>query len=156
MTTTDDRAAYSAGLRQLADLLDAHPEIPLPYDGRPNGGTPITIHHLDGNRGAFAATVRALPGRKEKAVHGDYYDVNVSLHGLRLTVAAFRDTVCERIVTGTREVTREVRDPDALAAVPTTTVTETVEDVEWVCSPLTAPAADDLDSLARADEAVPA
>jgi hypothetical protein len=63
----------------------------------------------------------------------------VDVHGLKVKVTTYRDAVCERVVTGTREVTREVRDPDALAAVPTTTVTETVEDVEWVCAPLTAP-----------------
>lgn len=138
-----DRAGYTAGLRQLADLLDAHPEIPLPFHGRP-GCSPITIHHLDGDREAFAATVRALPGRKDKAVNGNYYNVEVALHGLRLQVTAYRDTVCERIVTGTRQVEREVPDPDALAAVPTTTVTETVEDVRWECSPLTAPAVEQV------------
>jgi hypothetical protein len=47
-----------------------------------------------------------------------------------------RNEVCEKVVTGTREVTKEVPDPEALAAVPKVTVTETVEDVEWRCHPI--------------------
>lgn len=140
---TADRAGYTAGLRALADLLDTHPEVPLPYDG---SAVPLTIHHLYARdpertvREEFQATLRALPGRKDKAPDGTYFDVEFELHGLKLTVTAFRDDVCERVVTGTREVTREVPDPDALAAVPTTTITETVEDVTWECRPLLAPA----------------
>lgn len=138
MTTDTDRAGYTAGLRALADLLDAHPEVPLPYHGT---AARMAIYQLSAGREAFAATVRALPGHKRKEVEGDTYRVAVDLDGLRLEAVAYRETVCERVVTGTREVTRQVPDPDALAAVPTTTVTETVEDVRWDCLPLTAPAA---------------
>ncbi len=45
-----------------------------------------------------------------------------------------RAKVCERVVTGTREVTEEVPDPDA----PKVTVTRVVEDVEWRCSSILA------------------
>ena len=137
-TTTDDRAGYTAGLRQLADLLDAHPEIiPLPTQGN---FSPISICVWD--REGFLAAVRALPGMRSKAATTeDYYRVDALLSGgLKVQVVTTRDTVCERVVTGTREVTREVPDPAALATVPMQTVTETVEDVEWVCLPLTAPA----------------
>jgi heme-binding NEAT domain protein len=51
-------------------------------------------------------------------------------------VSVDREEICERIVTGTREVTVEVPDPEQLAAVPTVSVTKTVEDVEWICRPL--------------------
>jgi hypothetical protein len=140
-TPTDQRGGYTAGLRALADLLDAHPEVPLPYDGTLGR---ISIHHLypiDPKRTVreeFQATLRALPGRKDKDPDSTYFNVEVELHGLSLVVTAFREEVCERVVKGTREVSREVPDPDALAAVPTTTVTETVEDVEWVCRPILA------------------
>jgi hypothetical protein len=141
MTTTDTRSSYTAGLRALADLLDDNPQVPLPYDGT---RSPITIHHLFAQNGGsvreeFLDTVRAFPGRKVKDPGDHYYDVEVQLHGLSIQITTFRDEVCERVVKGSREVTREVPDPDALAAVPTTTVTETVEDVEWVCQPLLAP-----------------
>jgi hypothetical protein len=134
-----DRTEYTKGLRALADILDAHPEVPLPYHGRE--GTPLAIYHLnrkDETRAAFLASVRAFPGRKEKDANDGTYRVAATLHGVRVEVVAYRETVCERVVTGTREVTREVPDPDALAALPKTVVTETVEDVEWICQPLTA------------------
>ena len=31
--TSEDRAAYTAGLRALADAIDAHPTLPLPDGG---------------------------------------------------------------------------------------------------------------------------
>lgn len=55
---------------------------------------------------------------------------------VNIWVYASRSEVCERVVKGTREVTKEVPDPEALKAVPKVTVTETVEDVEWVCMPI--------------------
>ncbi len=135
-----DRADYITGLRALADLLEQHPEVPLPYQG---SHVPMVIHHLGNSsaeRDAFLATVRVLPGTKTKSVNlADYFDVDAQIVGLKVQVTAYRDTVCERTVTGTREVTREVPDPAALAAVPKLTVTETVEDVRWDCLPLTAP-----------------
>jgi hypothetical protein len=140
---TIDRSAYTSGLRLLADILDDHPEVPLPYDGRV---APITIHHLYASeagrtiREEFQATIRAFPGTKTKNASdgGSYFDVDLDLHGLKVQISTLRDEVCERVVTGTREVTREVPDPQALAAVPTVTVKETVEDVRWECRPLLA------------------
>lgn len=135
---TDDRTGYTAGLRALADLLDAHPEVPLPYHG---STAPLTIMHLSGadQRTKFLASVRAFPGHKTKEARDAYFDVEVMLHGLSVQITANRDAVCERVVTGTRVLYRDVPDPEALAAVPTTTVTETVEDVRWDCRPLLAP-----------------
>lgn len=69
---------------------------------------------------------------------GDYAGVILRFGEVGLYVYAGRGEVCERIVTGTREVTKEVPDPKALAEVPKVTVTETVEDVEWKCTPLLA------------------
>lgn len=140
-TETDQRAAFTAGLRKFADLLDANPDVPLPYDG--SEASPISIHHLWPRNGGsvrdeFLATVRAFPGTREKDPRQNYFDVEVQLAGLHVSITTYRDQVCERVVTGVREVTREVPDPESLAAVPTTTVTETVEDVEWVCAPLLA------------------
>lgn len=144
---TDSRSHYTAGLRALADLLDANPHVPLPHHGSKH--SPLAIMHLGGydeesraaERAAFTETVRALPGQREKrAWTADsttaYFEVSAQLEGLYVRVTAFRDTVCERRVTGTRTITREVHDPEALAAVPTVTLTETVEDVEWECVPL--------------------
>jgi hypothetical protein len=140
-STTDPRTAYTAGLRQLADILDAHPDVPLPYEGRVS---PISFafhgYEVEDHAGELASAARILiPGIREKKADDAYFRVAGSLHGLRIECWAMREQVCERIVTGTREVTREVPDPEALAAVPTKVVTETVEDVRWECRPLLAP-----------------
>lgn len=55
---------------------------------------------------------------------------------VNLQVYAEREKVCTRRVLGVREVTEEVPDPEVLKAVPTVTVTRTVEDVEWDCHPI--------------------
>jgi hypothetical protein len=135
MNDSDTRAAYTAGLRALADVLDEHPELPLPYDGTTS---PVCVFAYD--REHVATFAKVLPGPVEKVYEDDDQTFGFRLRGLfggvKFEVIAPRAEVCTRIVKGTREVTREVPDPAALAAVPTTTVVETVEDVEWVCSPL--------------------
>jgi hypothetical protein len=136
---TTDRAAYTSGLRKFADLLDEHPEIELPLDG--SDCAPITTYYLgDDAKERVSAFVRAVPGRVNKRYDDAHFHAEATLDGLHVRALAYRNAVCERIVTGTREVTEEVPDPKALAAVPTTTVTRTVEDVEWVCAPLLAEA----------------
>lgn len=138
-SNSDTRRGYIAGLRQLADILEQHDQLPLPYHGSSVPLTFMFFNHGEDNRAALANAVRAIPGRLDKnARDNGYFDVDGQLHGLKIQFTAYRDEVCERIVTGTTEVTREVPDPDALAKVPTTTVTETVEQVEWRCHPLLA------------------
>lgn len=140
--TDQQRADYVAGLRALAEVLEQHPEVPLPYN--PTQGV-ISFHFLFGEnpRADMAATVRALPCRLDKDPRGDdYFDLIGRLHGLNVRLVAFRQDVCTRVVVGTREVEEEVPDPDALAQVPTVTQTRLVEDVEWQCTPLLASAAE--------------
>lgn len=139
----DPRAEYIAGLRALADLLEEHGDWPLPTDG---SSSPfdwwVWDHNAGDSRSVFAAIVRALPGTKTKTVGEGYaatwFTVTAQLRGLTIDVNANRATVCTRVVKGVREVTEEVPDPDALAAVPTITVTREVEDVEWECAPILA------------------
>lgn len=136
------RSDYTAGLRALADLLDANPDVPLPsrlgrdfswavFGSKVPTGQKVPV--------ALADLARTLiPGVRNKRADDGYFRVSGKLHGLNLEVWAMREAVCTRVVTGTETVTRGVLDAAALAAVPTTTVTETVETVEWVCAPLLA------------------
>lgn len=140
------RAEYVKGLRALADALEANPEsLPLPYYGNDTRNT-IYFLHADDPRASLAAATHALPCsfRKRVTDYGDgsreTFRLEGELHGLRLELVAYRDAVCERVVTGTAEVTKTVKDPEALAAVPEIEVTETIETVEWVCSPIMAAA----------------
>jgi hypothetical protein len=144
----DERALYIQGMRDLMDALEASPSIPLPYQGRADT-IALTFHFLNGAdpRAEMAAAARALPCdfRKEPKDYGDvsYLDLAGAIRGVRIRLVAYRDAVCTRVVTGTREVTRTVQDPEALAQVPEVEITETVEDVTWECGSLLAPAADD-------------
>jgi hypothetical protein len=153
-TETDPRAeqrrGYIAGLRALADLLEQNPDL-YSYFGLTLEKLLIPVSHADDPRAALAAFLRAGKAaglRVSKAYDENFGSVDVYLSdALRAHVYAGREQVCERVVVGSREVTREVPDPEALKAVPTTTVIETVEDVRWECRPLLAAgeAADDLD-----------
>jgi hypothetical protein len=138
---TTQRTEYIAGLRALADLLEQHATIPLPAQGVL---VPMGIHYFtEDAREGMAQFARVFPGSLDKKTRegggADYFDLVGTLHGVKVQATAFRDQVCTRVVKDVREVTEEVPDPDALAAVPTVTVTKTVEDVEWVCEPLLAP-----------------
>ncbi|MFD9950856.1 hypothetical protein ACFWYW_19740 [Nonomuraea sp. NPDC059023] len=136
--TEAKRAAYTAGLRALADILDANPDLPLPY-----AGTDSTLNWIElgdeARRGA-AVFARLMPGAVEKSVSetaGQFY-LEFTLHGLNLRWIATREEMCERVVVGTHEVEVEEPDPDALALVPKIKRTEIVEDVEWQCRPVLA------------------
>lgn len=133
------RAEQIAGIYQLALWLEQNPDIPIPYALQGHGYTSINIHaaHGDGDEKAvMAAAARAIPGRVEKDVIADrLFTIEGTIPGgVRVQVLAARDQVCKRVVTGTREVTKTV--PDPMITVPTVEVTETVEDVEWVCEPI--------------------
>ena len=134
---TADRAGYIAGLRRIADALEADPLLPLPYDGT-SSEFPVFTHSQD----ELVRWVRVLDGKRDKEVTdspGYGFELRGVVGALRVLVYAPRDLVCTRRVVGTREVIEEVPDPDALAAVPTTTVTRTEEVIEWDCGPILAP-----------------
>ena len=145
---TDARQAYIDGLHQIADFLAEHPEVPLPAMGDYASGeyaptltiyTQLSRGDTRDQRTKLADIARAM-GRAEKSTRHEFA-IWRRFAGVVLAAYADRDEVCDRVVTGTREVTEEVPDPDALAAVPKVSVTKVVEDVEWVCTPLLKPAA---------------
>lgn len=144
MIATDTRAAYIAGLRRIADALEADPDVAMPFSGNA-GGTPfyVFIHEGSGSREQVAAWARLLDSGARKVYDDESNAFGFELHGqvagVQVKVCAARDLVCTRRVVGTREVVEQVADPEALAAVPTVTVTRTEDVVEWDCSPLLAP-----------------
>ena len=150
MTAPDERAAYIAGLRLLADVLESRPDLPLPTDGS-RAGLPLTWSFgfaWEDPKAAMATAARLLPCSFAKDYVGEddpltaKLNLNGRIEGLHLRLTAYRDMVCTKVITGTREVTEDVPDPEALASVPVVSVTTTVEDFEWRCSPLLAPAED--------------
>ena len=134
------RAEQIAGVYQLALWLEQNPDIPIPWEiAGTSEQSSILIHAHHGEadqKTIMAAAARAIPGKVDKDVIGNHlFSIEGTIPGgVRVKVIANRDEVCERVVTGTREVTKTV--PDPMVTVPTIEVTETVEDVEWVCGPL--------------------
>jgi len=149
--TADEKAIALAArqaesLRALADMIEANPQLAeeISY----GLGNSISVPIVDGDQkaklAAFAkATTKAgAKVTKHATGGGNYFGIKATLGEVTLDVWASRDQVCERIVTGTKEVTEEVLDPEALAAVPRVAVTKTVEEVEWRCTSLLAAGAE--------------
>lgn len=132
-----ERDLHCDGLQALVDLLRAHPELrsPFQYSEILN-----SISHVEDPKAELAGWARATSHlRPSKDYDGDYAHLVIHFGpDIDLKVYAGRALVCERIVTGTETVTKTVKDPEALKAVPEVEVTEEVETVEWVCSPLLA------------------
>lgn len=136
---TGKRAEYIKGLRALADAMEQHPELPIPWQG--GQYMPMTFHFLHARdaRAEMAAARRALGVPMDKKPREDgYFDLAGMLHGLHVTLNAYRKDVCERVVVATREVEIEEPDPQAVPALPKVKRTEVVEDVEWICGPILA------------------
>lgn len=136
-----DRTDYITGLRALADLFEAHDDLPLPSQGQYEViPFSIVFGGDDAARERMARAVREIGGNWQKHItEAPEYDLahlrlRQQVHGLHLELVADRNAVCTRVVTGTRQVTEEVPDPDA----PMVTVTKQVDDIEWVCEPLLA------------------
>lgn len=143
-TTPTTARRQADGLRRLADMIEANPELAEEMD--------IALSSMnvwigaDDQRATLVAFARAgaragATVTKDKGGTSDqYFGARIEFGPVGFYAYGYRNQVCERIVTGTREVTKEVPDPEALAAVPKVTVTETVEDVEWRCTSLLASA----------------
>lgn len=136
------RTEYIMGLRMLADVLEGHPEVRLPVYGRSGARIHFYFDGTPDGITAMAAARRAFPCTWEKHFTGgentDWFDLRGELAGLEIELYTPRDAVCERVVTGTREVTEIVKDPEVLAKVPEIEVTKVIEEVEWRCHPVLA------------------
>lgn len=132
--SAEARAGYITGLRQLAALLELHPELNVPATDTIQF---FPLGSPEDEKAYLAAFARHVPGSKQKKTTGDtLFLLTGQLAGLKVEAVAWRRSVCERVVVGTETVTTTVKDPQALAAVPEVEVTEEREVVEWRCSPI--------------------
>jgi hypothetical protein len=133
------RIQQAEALRRLADFVEQNPEFEDVFLYTFNN---INVFPRGDKKAQIAEFVRAglrSGARVEKRVIGDWFAATLHFGaGVDIDVTAQRDEVCERVVTGTKTVTKTVPDPEALATVPTVEVTEEIEQVEWVCRPLLA------------------
>lgn len=138
----------AAALNQIAAVLKSNPDLVQHVRHTPLLNVNIPISTAADQRAAIAAMTRAAllhgaTAKKQPYGTGDtLFGAKLTFGPISLHVYGDRDQVCERVVVGTREVTEEVPDPEALAAVPKVTVTRTVEDVRWECRPLLADSQD--------------
>lgn len=131
-------AEITAGLRAVADLLE---EVPAAATILAGTKLLVPVMHESDPVALLAAIARAgaaQGGKVSKSYETKYANVDVTFGPVVLQAYADREQVCERVVVGTETVTKKVKDPKALAAVPEIEVTEEVEQVEWRCRPLLA------------------
>lgn len=138
-TTTSKAAQQAAGLRRIADLIEANPELAGWFDHiltGPHGGIDIFPRGKDYRAALawFVRTAKAAGATITKDISDKLYNVEASFGGVKVKALSSRGEVCERVVVGTETVTRMVPDP----AAELVEVTETVDVVEWVCAPLLA------------------
>lgn len=123
-----ERAEYVAGLRALADAIEAEPGIPI--------DRPVTIEVYDwgGSKADFQESVRGLGGVRTKHVSDAYMRVSRSFGPHRVTVVGDRDEVCTAKVIGTEEIATKVRQGEDER--PWVQVVETVDILAWDCEPV--------------------
>lgn len=115
----DKRAETAAGLRALADWLEATPDFDLPL---------VCASHLTHNV-AELARLGSLMGTAEKTTSGSFVGLRRRFGPVELKVQAFHEDVCERVQVGTRPA-EKVKLPEGA-----TWQTEIVEEpvYEWRC-----------------------
>ncbi len=108
------RKCFLRSLRDLADFLDEHPQVPIPYKD--------TMNVFVNAREELAAIIRGS-GHWEKSYVGNYFSIAKEFgEDLSYEVNVGRDQVCHKVVTGTRVVPAVEAQPEH---------EELIE--EWIC-----------------------
>lgn len=118
-----DRNIFIQGLRDLADFLEANPELPCPTYGTFNTYGP------DKETMALFAKL-AAPVSKHVTPSGETFWLRRNFGPIELDMNCARETVCERVKTGTRTIPAQ---PETV--LPATQEKEE-EIYEWRCSPI--------------------
>lgn len=111
----DERAQLIQGLRDLADFLEARPDLPAPAAPR--------FDIWAKSRAEFTAYVRQL-GKSTKHATDPYMWFRREFGPVALDVVAHREKVCTKRVVGVEEVPER------------TIPAHTREIVEWDCGPI--------------------
>lgn len=123
MTT---HAEFTAGLRELADWYDAHPEIALPI-------AEMAVYSEPDTKERAAVVARTLGGFIQKEIIGTYLRLKRTFGPVELRFVFERDAVCVARVVRVDEIPEEVIPEHVIPA-------HTREIVEWDCQPILAPA----------------
>lgn len=124
-------AEQAAGLRALADMIEANPQLNAHFD-RMSAFFPKSA-----DAQAEIARAGLRHGAKvDKDVWEKQHNIILKWGPVHVHALANRETVCERVQVGEETVTTTV--PDPTVEVPMVEVTETVPKYEWQCRPLLA------------------
>ena len=115
-------ANITQSLRQLADWCDAHPDYAEKMEVEAH------IWNWESSPEMVVADIRALSPCEKAPSDGNYF-VTKRFDEIKLSVYHQSSGICKKVSKGMKTVTKEVPDP----AAPMVTVTEEVEDFEWVC-----------------------
>lgn len=130
--TTSTNTTVADRLRAAADLIDRYPDLPTPMVTAYATGTVevdwFTSHDED-QPATLRQIRRTIGGTWEKVPSGTYFTLRTEVDGLRLSIIADREQVCEAVVVGQETVT-----VPAVEAAPERTETRDV--IEWRCEPL--------------------
>lgn len=123
----DARESALNDATRLIKWLKDNPEIPVPseFSG--------TLHIFEWNSKDEAAQMAKAMGTCEKSYDDSLFRLVKSFGSLKLEGVFTRQSVCERVVVGSKEIESEEADPVAVAALPRVKVKKTVEIVEWRC-----------------------
>lgn len=125
----------AAGLRALADMVEQNPEL-VPFASL-NGLYAFHVRTAD-DQAAFAQAALRHGAKVTKDVWDKQHNLLLAWGPVSAYVLARRGDVCERVPTGVEKVTKTIKDPDAVAALPDVEIVEEVETFEWKCRPLLA------------------
>lgn len=113
---------YAAGLRELADWVEAHPEVQLPTDHLQS--------YIFGDRGAPSEVLHAMKPCKKEYTES-YFHLIRHFGPIKLDYFFDREAVCQRVVVGKRQIEAHLR-PATL--IPAEMIEAHEEDVvEWRC-----------------------
>lgn len=129
------------GLRALARFIEQNPDV-APMLDYSLGDSGINAHARGDMSAAVAAFVRMVResplARLAKDWSGDARHPVADFGAVKVKLLVWADEVCQQV--GTKTVTKKVKDPAALAAVPEIEVTEEIPVYE--CKPLLASGSD--------------
>lgn len=113
---------YACGLRELADWIEAHPEVQLPEAS-------VAVYAED--RKEIAAKIMRALSPCEKDYDGDMFHLKRKFGPIELRFVFLRDAVCTPRVVGKRMVKEHIRP-----GIPERVIPAHEENVvEWDCEP---------------------
>ena len=120
----NDRQKTIAGLRHIADVLETHPLLPIPYIG----GCFISAESLE----QMIEVAKSYGGHWEKRAAEGQFELWLTItNRFQLMTYTARENVCTRVVVGTKVI-----PATTLPAREATYMPERVEEiVEWHCPP---------------------